>query len=316
MLEQALKTVQDLQARVRALEQERAPAAAARHRPPRRRRRSVRRSSLRQRRPSPELPTRQGARRGLRPGDARRDLRLQAHGSRAGARRCRPSKIPVNCPGDPGCGKDGATIFSVRQSSLGVRAFIPTAMGQVKTDLASTCSRPTAATQVHWLQRLGRARPVRRRADLLAVHGHRCVPQHDRLLGTERHGVRAQSAVAIDAVQQRRHEPGVLARSAQLRDRYRQAVAGRPGARRRHHCTQPSARCWRVALRLDRDWGHVQAAGILREVGFQNPTTARRRPVGHAGPRTASTSAVPLKVFGHDTAELAARSRPGRSRAT
>ena len=31
----------------------------------------------------------------------------------------RPSQIPVVCPGSPGCGQDGAWIFSARQSSLG-----------------------------------------------------------------------------------------------------------------------------------------------------------------------------------------------------
>jgi hypothetical protein len=42
----------------------------------------------------------------------------------------RPSKIPVNCPGDPGCGKDGETIFSVRQSRLGFQGYLPTQMGE------------------------------------------------------------------------------------------------------------------------------------------------------------------------------------------
>ena len=45
----------------------------------------------------------------------------------------RPSKIPVNCPGDAGCGPDGETIFSVRQTRLGFNGFIPTDMGQLKT---------------------------------------------------------------------------------------------------------------------------------------------------------------------------------------
>jgi len=45
----------------------------------------------------------------------------------------RPSKIPVNCPGDPGCGKDGETTFSVRQSRFGVNGFIPTELGELKT---------------------------------------------------------------------------------------------------------------------------------------------------------------------------------------
>jgi hypothetical protein len=49
----------------------------------------------------------------------------------------RPSRIPVNCPGgtagDAGCGEDGETIFSVRQSRLGFNGFIPTQLGELKT---------------------------------------------------------------------------------------------------------------------------------------------------------------------------------------
>ena len=53
----------------------------------------------------------------------------------------RPSKIPINCPGptgtpDPGCGKDGETIFSVRQTAISFKGFIPTQAGQLKTDLS------------------------------------------------------------------------------------------------------------------------------------------------------------------------------------
>jgi hypothetical protein len=45
----------------------------------------------------------------------------------------RVSKIPVNCPGDAGCGSDGETILSVRQSRLGFKGFIPTDIGELKT---------------------------------------------------------------------------------------------------------------------------------------------------------------------------------------
>ena len=53
----------------------------------------------------------------------------------------RPSKIPINCPGptgtpDPGCGKDGESIFSVRQTAVSIKGFIPTQAGQLKTDLS------------------------------------------------------------------------------------------------------------------------------------------------------------------------------------
>jgi hypothetical protein len=48
----------------------------------------------------------------------------------------RPSRIPVTCTGatpDAGCGKDGETTLSVRQSRLGFNGFIPTDMGELKT---------------------------------------------------------------------------------------------------------------------------------------------------------------------------------------
>jgi hypothetical protein len=45
----------------------------------------------------------------------------------------RPSRIPVNCPGDAGCGNDGETTLSVRQSRFGVRGFFPTDLGELKT---------------------------------------------------------------------------------------------------------------------------------------------------------------------------------------
>jgi hypothetical protein len=48
----------------------------------------------------------------------------------------RPSTIPVNCPGDPGCGKDGETIASIRQTSLTFKGFVPTSEGMLKTDLS------------------------------------------------------------------------------------------------------------------------------------------------------------------------------------
>ena len=48
----------------------------------------------------------------------------------------RPSKIPIVCTGptpDAGCGEDGETVFSVRQSRLGFNGFIPTELGELKT---------------------------------------------------------------------------------------------------------------------------------------------------------------------------------------
>jgi hypothetical protein len=45
----------------------------------------------------------------------------------------RPSRIPVECPGDPGCGNDGETIVSARQSRLGAKGRFPTSLGELRT---------------------------------------------------------------------------------------------------------------------------------------------------------------------------------------
>lgn len=46
----------------------------------------------------------------------------------------RPSKIPVDCPGDGGCGNDGETIFSIRQTSIAIKGFVPTKLGLLKAE--------------------------------------------------------------------------------------------------------------------------------------------------------------------------------------
>jgi hypothetical protein len=51
----------------------------------------------------------------------------------------RPSQIPVSCSGpdpDLGCGKNGSTIFSVRQSAIAFKGYVPTSAGELKTILS------------------------------------------------------------------------------------------------------------------------------------------------------------------------------------
>jgi hypothetical protein len=39
----------------------------------------------------------------------------------------------VNCPTDPGCGEDGDTTLSVRQSRFGAKGYLPTPLGELRT---------------------------------------------------------------------------------------------------------------------------------------------------------------------------------------
>ncbi|HEY6513137.1 MAG TPA: DcaP family trimeric outer membrane transporter [Burkholderiaceae bacterium] len=154
-LDQAMRTIQDLQARVRALEAQGAKgpqaaagaAAAAAAAPPA---------------PAPAVAPGSNAEQGAAdPGQARVEIYGQAMADAiydfkkmnpSYAATLRPSQIPIFCPGSPGCGDDGQFTFSIRQSSLGVRGFIPTAYGLVKTDLAFDLFGSDGGTNIHWLR--------------------------------------------------------------------------------------------------------------------------------------------------------------------
>ena len=58
----------------------------------------------------------------------------------------RPSQIPINCPADAGCGKDGETVFSVRQTQVQFKGFIPTKAGELKTELSLDLFQPQSAS--------------------------------------------------------------------------------------------------------------------------------------------------------------------------
>ncbi len=136
MLDQALKTIQDLQKRVRALEQEKqaAPAPAAAPAAPA------------AEAPAPVVAPEARAEAGAKePEKARLEIsgKVQLDGIYDFKRvdpdwnaTLRPSKIPVNCPGDPGCGKDGETIASAKQTSIAFKGFVPTTAGELKTELS------------------------------------------------------------------------------------------------------------------------------------------------------------------------------------
>jgi hypothetical protein len=210
----------------------------------------------------------------------------------------RPSKIPVTCPGDPGCGKEGATIFSVRQSSLGVKGFIPTAMGTIKTDLSFDLFATDGGTQVHWLNAwaelgrfgIGQTYSLFMDIDVFPNTVDYWGPSgmvflrnpQLRLTPLSRDGMTVAFALeapgsAIDTGKLSQIDPGFGA-----------------GITSWNHWPDLTG-----AFRLDRDWGHVQASGILRQVGYQNTARADGNPSGR---RTGYglNLAGSVRVFGAD----------------
>ena len=116
----------------------------------------------------------------------------------------RPTKLPAY---ENQYGEDGHYFAGVRQSRLGVKGFIPTDVGEIKTifefELFGTgvdAGQTTFRLRHAW----GELGAVRRRPDLEPVHGPGRVPELGRVLGPERDGLLPERAGPLDAVVERR----------------------------------------------------------------------------------------------------------------
>lgn len=185
----------------------------------------------------------------------------------------RPTRIPVNCPGDAGCGEDGETIFSVRQSRLGFNGFIPTELGELKTkfefdmfgvgpDAGKTTIRlrhaygelgPFLAGQTNSLFMDGDVFP--NTIDYWGPTGMIFFRNiQARWTFWKREGMKAAVALegpgaAIDAGQTQILDPAFAA-NVHSWNRYPDLTG---------------------QYRMDGGWGHFQVAGILRWLGFDTP---------------------------------------------
>ncbi len=176
----------------------------------------------------------QGALGDQRQGAAGPHLRLQAHESaleRHGAAVADPGHLSGRCRLRHRTARPSSASGRARSRS---RATSRPRLGELKTDLSfDLFGTGGGNTTDPPAQRLGRAREVRSGAVLHPVHEHRHLPEHHRLLGTQRHDVPAQSAGALYAHRSHRHEAGVFARGSQRRHRYREGIRRRPDAGRR-----------------------------------------------------------------------------------
>jgi len=197
----------------------------------------------------------------------------------------RPSKIPVNCiaPGDPandpGCFmKNGNTIFSVRQSRLGVKSALKTELGELNTrfefdlygvgaDAGQTTFRlryaygelgPFLIGQANSLFMDGDVYP--NVIDYWGPNGMiffrnlqvRWTPVRDNGMSI---------AVALEG-------PGSAIDAGN--------VNNPEGWTSWSHYPDLTGQ-----FRIDKPWGHLQAAGILRWLGYQNPTIPTLASSGH-----------------------------------
>jgi outer membrane murein-binding lipoprotein Lpp len=269
-LQQAMRTIQDLQSRVKALEEQKAAAPAASG-------------------PAAGAPVTAAGIPVLAPGSAPEEgakdagqARLEIYGQAMldsifdfkkmnpqWAATLRPSQIPVNCPGSAGCGNDGAFTFSIRQSTLGVRGFIPTTYGVIKTDLAFDLFGSDGGTNIHWLRawaELGKVGVGQfdsnfmdmgvfpNTIDYWGPPGMVFVrnPQV-RYTAMDRDNMKV--VLSLEA-------PNSIIDTGKLT-----AIDPSLGAGITSHNKLPDAV---ASFRYGGDWGHVKAAGVLRQVGFHN----------------------------------------------
>jgi hypothetical protein len=209
----------------------------------------------------------------------------------------RPSQIPIACPA-PGCGKEGEWVFSARQSSFGVRSFIPTAWGELRTDLSFDLFGSDGSTSIHWLSiwaeldRFGAGQTYSNFMDIDVFPStidywgpSGMVFVRNPQLRYKAWGKDGMSvAVALEA-------PNSALDTGKISEVSPDFGAGFTGWNRLPDLT--------ASWRMDHDKGHFRAAAILRQVGYQNTTTADGEPSGHEAGYGLNLTGT-YKVFGKD----------------
>ena len=294
-LDQAMKTIQDLQARVKALEDQKAqaPAPAAP-------------ASAAAAGPVVVAPGTSADEGAKDPGQARVEVYGQVMADAIydfkkmdpdWTATLRPSKIPI-CPGSAGCGKDGRFDFGIRQSSLGVRGFIPTAYGVIKTDLAFDLFGSDGSTGIHWLRawaELGKFGVGQTDSNFMDISVFpntidyfgppgMVFVRNPQVRYTPLSGDGMTMALSLEA-------PSSAIDTGRVTDVDPALGAGITSRNRLPDFV--------ASFRYERDWGHVRAAGVLRQVGFQNSASPDGEPSNDKTGYGLNLSGT-FKLFGKD----------------
>jgi hypothetical protein len=179
----------------------------------------------------------------------------------------RPSKIPVNCPGDPGCGKNGESIMSIRQTRLGT---------WLDFDLFDSGGGNTRARVLNAWGELGmfgagqtytlfmNIDTFPNTLDYWGPNGMVFIrnPQL-RVTPINRDGLKVAFSL---------EQPGAAIDTGKVADVDPALAAGVTGRTRFPDLIGQ--------FRLDRGWGHFQTAGMLRQIGFETPANPGANPSG------------------------------------
>ena len=174
------------------------------------------------------------------------------------------------CSGQQSCqrlkassGRDGHWFAGVRQSRLGVRSFTPTDLGELRTSSSSSCSarRRRGANNLPTAPCVGRARKMGRRADMEPLHGSTSSPNSIEYWG--RTGWCFSETCSFGGCRGRR-----TTLTSGWRSSARERAPIEPNFADRIELENvlgrfPAPDLSARYLHAD-DWGHVQLAGLLR----------------------------------------------------
>ncbi len=192
----------------------------------------------------------------------------------------RATKIPVNCPGDAGCGKDGEFLMSVRQSRFGIKGLIPTDLGTLNTKLefelygvGNDEGKTTPRLRHAWAELgdwgAGQTWSLFMDPDVFPNTIDYWGPtgmvfvRNPQIRWTPIQGDGMKFAIALES-------PSAAIDTGKVAD-----VDPSLDITSENDWPDLTAQ-WRV----DGDWGHFQAAGIVRSVGYETTTSANGEPAG------------------------------------
>jgi len=190
----------------------------------------------------------------------------------------RPSKIPITCPGDPGCGQNGQTIMSVRQSRLGFKGNAPTDLGVIQAKLE--------------FDMFG----VGVDAGQTTIRLRHAYGEMGAFLAGQTNSLFMDGDVFPNTIDYWGPTGMIFFRNLQLRwtpmrtDTMKFAVAleGPGSAIDAGNATNPDGwQSWNkypdltAQWRTDQPWGHAQVAGVLRWLGYENPTAGITKSSGN-----------------------------------
>ncbi len=195
----------------------------------------------------------------------------------------RVSKIPINCPGDAGCGKDGETVFSVRQTRIGIRGKTPTAIGELNTRLefelfgvGVDAGQTTPRLRHAWAELgefgAGQTWSLFMDPDVFPNTIDYWGPtgmmflRNPQLRWTPYRGSGSQFAIALES-------PSSALDTGKIQDI---DPEDNPLSIQSENNLPDLTAQWRASG----DWGHAQLAGLLRSVGYETENTRNGEPSG------------------------------------